>query len=91
MSATTPELSVVVPVYRNRQSLAALAARVRAALAPVCSYELVFVDDACPEGSCELIAHLAASGDVIVELYLPPTAGSTRGAHRARRRRQVVS
>ena len=79
VSATTPELSVVVPVYRNRQSLAALAARVRAALAPVCSYELVLVDDACPDGSGELIEELAASDQAIVPLYLP----ANRGQHRA--------
>ena len=79
MSAATPELSVVVPVYRNRQSLAALAARVRAALTPVCTYELVLVDDACPDGSGQLIEELAASDQAIVPLYLP----ANRGQHRA--------
>ncbi len=79
MSASAPELSVVVPVYRNRQSLAELTARVRSALAPVCSYELVLVDDACPDGSGELIDKLAEGDEAIVPLHLP----ANRGQHRA--------
>ena len=68
-----------MPVYRNRQSLAALAARVRSALTPVCSFELVLVDDACPDGSGELIEELAAADQAIVPLHLP----ANRGQHRA--------
>jgi glycosyltransferase involved in cell wall biosynthesis len=74
----TPELSVVVPVYRNRQSLAELAARVRVALADVCSFELVLVDDACPDGSGELIDELAEADDAIVPVHLPANGGQHR-------------
>lgn len=79
MSVSPPELSVVVPVYRNRQSLAELAARVRLALAPVCSFELVLVDDACPDGSGQLIDELAETDEAIVPVHLP----ANRGQHRA--------
>jgi len=79
VNTSAPHLSVVVPVYRNRQTLAALAARVRSALTPVCSFELVLVDDACPDGSGALIDHLSEGDEAIVALHLP----ANRGQHGA--------
>ncbi|MFI5180947.1 MAG: glycosyltransferase family 2 protein [Thermoanaerobaculia bacterium] len=55
------EVSVVLPVYRNRETLGELHERLSAMFAGrSSSYELIFVDDACPEGSGEVIASLAA-------------------------------
>jgi glycosyltransferase involved in cell wall biosynthesis len=53
------DLSLVVPVYRNRETLRELRDRVQR----VCqqngwSHELVFVDDACPDGSFEVLQRL---------------------------------
>lgn len=63
MSAT-PEVSVVVPVYRNASTLAELAARLCATLDDRHdAFELVFVDDACPEGSSRVLTSLSNSDD----------------------------
>ena len=49
------EVSVILPVYRNRTTLDELHRRLSAALAGASlSYELIFVDDACPEGAAHL-------------------------------------
>ena len=56
-----PEVAVVLPVYRNRASLTELATRLHAALdaAGHPDHQLVFVEDACPQRSIELLAELA--------------------------------
>ncbi|MEM7310706.1 MAG: glycosyltransferase family 2 protein [Planctomycetota bacterium] len=52
--ATAPELSVVVPVYRNEDTLRELLDRLEAALAGE-SFELVLVVDGSPDRSLELL------------------------------------
>jgi glycosyltransferase involved in cell wall biosynthesis len=54
------EVSVIVPVFRNAETLAELSTRVDAALAPR-RYELLFVDDASPDGTREEIRRLMAT------------------------------
>jgi glycosyltransferase involved in cell wall biosynthesis len=73
-----PEVSVVVAVYRDRDTLAELAARLRSALAGVYSYELVLVDDACPDGSGALVDELAREDPAVVPLHLPVNRGQQR-------------
>jgi glycosyltransferase involved in cell wall biosynthesis len=53
---TTPAVSVVLPVYRNRSDLPELHRRLTAVLAPGPVYELVFVDDVGDDGSREWLA-----------------------------------
>ena len=53
-------ISVVLPVYRNAEALAALHARLIAALeAEAAELELIYVDDACPAGSGAVLGELA--------------------------------
>jgi len=53
-------LSVVLPVYRNAEALAALHARlIRVLEAEAAGFELIFVDDACPAGSGAVLDELA--------------------------------
>jgi glycosyltransferase involved in cell wall biosynthesis len=73
-----PEVSVVVPVYRNRQTLRELHRRLAAALEGR-SHQLVFVDDACPEGSRALLEELAAEDPLVDVVHLE----RNRGQHRA--------
>lgn len=55
-------LSVVVPLFRNRATLSELHRRLVATLQPVVpEFEILFVDDACPEGSHEEAAALSAT------------------------------
>lgn len=59
--ARPPELTVVVPVFNERANVATLVARLAAALEPM-PYEVVFVDDASPDGTAEAV-RAAARGD----------------------------
>ncbi len=55
------EVSVVLPVHGNRATLDELHRRLTRVLAGASRrYELIFVDDACPEGSGAVIAEIAA-------------------------------
>ncbi len=75
---STPAVSVVVPVYRNAETLRELHRRVTEALAGH-THELVFVDDGCDAGSGAVLRELAdADANVdIVEL------GTNGGQHAA--------
>ncbi|MDQ6914197.1 MAG: glycosyltransferase family 2 protein [Actinomycetota bacterium] len=56
------ELSVVVPVYGCRGCLRELHRRLRAAVGGIAdSFELIFVDDASPDGAWDVLAELAAA------------------------------
>lgn len=56
----SPELSVVIPVFRNRDSLEDLVLRVCRILdSRRMTFELILVEDACPAGSWEQIAKIA--------------------------------
>lgn len=75
-----PELSVVVPLYRNRATLRELHRRLVAALSPVVpDFELLLVDDACPERSYEEATALA-EGDPRIRVLRHET---NLGQHRA--------
>jgi glycosyltransferase involved in cell wall biosynthesis len=75
-----PGVAVVVPVYRNRATLAELASRLHAALdgAGHTDHALYFVDDACPEGSLALLTELAADDPRLGALGLEENVGQHR-------------
>ena len=73
-----PELSVVVPVYRNASTLAALNDRLRAVLERVAPFEVLFVDDCCPEGSRAVLERLAAEDPRVAALVLDHNVGQHR-------------
>lgn len=55
-------ISVVLPVYRNAESLVELSRRLLRALEPEgTALELIFVNDACPAGSADVLAGLASA------------------------------
>lgn len=56
----TPELSVVIPLLNEQESLSELASRIDAALGSH-AYEILFVDDGSTDGSWNVIASLAAA------------------------------
>lgn len=88
-------LSVVVPVYRNAETLAELHRRLVGALSPrTDDLQLVFVDDASPDASREVLTRLGAQ-DARVELVaLDANVGQQRavleGLRRTTGRRVVV-
>lgn len=69
-------LSVVLPVYNERQVLAELTDRLNAALAPIgVPFELVFVDDGSRDGSAEALDGLAAQRPQVKVVHLSRNFG----------------
>jgi nucleoside-diphosphate-sugar epimerase len=66
-------LSVVAPVFKNADFLGELARRVRSAVD--CSYELILVDDASPDGASALISALARQDSAVRGVYLNSNVG----------------
>lgn len=75
----SPQISIVVPVYRNREALPELHSRLENVLKKLpLSYEIVLVDDACPEGSADVLAVLALLDPHVVVLLLERNVGQQR-------------
>jgi glycosyltransferase involved in cell wall biosynthesis len=72
-------LSVVLPVFRTRAMLPELQRRLGVVLDALGRpWELVFVDDACPEGSAASLAALAAADPRVRAVSLPRNVGQQR-------------
>ncbi len=89
------EVSVVVPVYRNADTLPELHRRLcRVLESHSLSFELLFVDDACPTGSLAVLEALAQSDPRVAALALDSNVGQHRavlaGLAQARGRWMVV-
>jgi glycosyltransferase involved in cell wall biosynthesis len=74
--AVSPRIAVVVPVYRNADTLCALAGRLDVALDDPWTLRLVV--DACPEGSAAEALSLAAAEPRIRATVLPRNVGQHR-------------
>jgi dolichol-phosphate mannosyltransferase len=57
-SAVTPQLSVVVPTFNERDNVITLFRRLEATLKGI-PFEVIFVDDNSPDGTCEVLRALA--------------------------------
>ena len=75
------DVSVVLPVFRNRETLVELHARLSQTLAPASlRYELLFVDDASPDGAGDAIRDLATRDPRVRAIHLPRNVGQHRAA-----------
>lgn len=74
-----PDVSVVLPVYRTRDELPELHRRLRAATRGLGAVELIFVNDACPDGSLEVL-HAIAERDADTSIVNLP---ERQGQHEA--------
>ncbi len=73
-----PDVSIVVPVYNERPTLAALVDECRAALAPGgTSWELIFVDDGSTDGSFDEIAAIRARDERVRAVRLRTNLGKS--------------
>ncbi len=72
----TPEISVVVPVFEERENLPVLYREVRDALQWT-SWELVFVDDGSGDGSQEIVRRIATGDERVRVLEFPENRGQT--------------
>jgi glycosyltransferase involved in cell wall biosynthesis len=69
-------LSVVIPVYRNAVTLEPLYARLCRAIASLTEcYDIMFVNDACPEGSSEILKRIALQDDKVSVIHLAYNVG----------------
>src|SRR4051794_22398488 len=59
-AAVTPELSVVVPTFNERDNVIALFRKLEAALAGI-AWEVIYVDDNSPDGTWDVVRGLAAA------------------------------
>jgi polyisoprenyl-phosphate glycosyltransferase len=59
----TPLLSVVIPAFNEEQNIAHVYSAVRAALAGLGSFEVIFVDDGSSDGTAESVRRLYATGN----------------------------
>lgn len=83
------ETSVVVPVFKNAETLAELYRRLATVLQSLGgTWELIFVDDASPDGSLQHLRKLAAEDPRVVVLAMTENVGQHRavwlGLQRAR-------
>ncbi|HET7790946.1 MAG TPA: glycosyltransferase family 2 protein [Gemmatimonadales bacterium] len=75
-SPATPDLSLVIPVYNERENLAPLVAEIAAAL-PGRRYEIVMVDDGSTDGSGAALAELKRARPEIHIVSFARNAGQT--------------
>jgi polyisoprenyl-phosphate glycosyltransferase len=74
-----PEVSVIIPVYKNKETLPELHARLTAILGEgTPAFELIFVDDACPEGSLGVLEELACGDARVAVVALERNIGQHR-------------
>ena len=72
-----PELSIILPVYKNRNTVRELHRQLSETLVEK-SVEFVFVDDACPENSLEILQEMAQADPRITVLALAQNIGQQR-------------
>ena len=73
------DVSVIVPVHRNAGTVVELYARLRATLeGERLSFQLIFVDDACPEGSGAVLRELARRDCRVETVSLRANVGQHR-------------
>ena len=74
-----PEVSVVIPVYRNAETLAELHRRLSRVLTGAgLSFEILLIDDACPAGSLAVAEALARGDGRVAVVALAANVGQHR-------------
>lgn len=89
MSKTSPEVSLVVPVYNEEENLPILVGEIRAAMAALGRpFESIFVDDGSRDGSLAVLRRLASEDPTLRLVHLRRNSGQsaalTAGFRRAR-------
>jgi glycosyltransferase involved in cell wall biosynthesis len=78
-ASSSPKVSIIVPVYRNAETLHELYHRLcRVLETRELSFEIIFVDDACPANSLAILRELARSDCRVAVLVLERNVGQHR-------------
>jgi polyisoprenyl-phosphate glycosyltransferase len=73
------DLSIVIPVYRNRETLEELCERIQRTLgSEQYRFEIIFIDDNCPEGSFSLLKKISARNSSVRALAFIRNQGQHR-------------
>jgi len=73
---TKPHVSLVIPVYNDREALEKAVPAASAALAVICDkYEVIIAEDASTDGSCEYAARLANENPHIIHMHRDERGG----------------
>jgi glycosyltransferase involved in cell wall biosynthesis len=74
----TPEISIVVPVYNEKENLSLLVSEIKKALSPFFSfYEIILVDDGSHDGSQKEIQKLSQNNVEVCGVFLRVNAGQS--------------
>lgn len=89
------ELSVVIPVFKSKEALKPLYQHLKSTLDSLgLPWEVIFINDACPEGSGSILRELTSKDSRIIVLELPQNVGQNRatwiGLHAVRGKYVVV-
>jgi dolichol-phosphate mannosyltransferase len=80
-------VSVVSPVYHGRDTVAALVQRIQASLSGAgLTFEIILVDDACPQDSWSVIRRICAENPAVTGLRLAQNVGQHRALRAGLRR-----
>lgn len=75
----TPYISVVIPIYGCRDCLMELHQRLSVSLSDITeNYEIIFVNDACPQKSWQVIQEICAADDKVVGINLSRNFGQIK-------------
>jgi glycosyltransferase involved in cell wall biosynthesis len=89
-----PEISIVIPIYRNAGTLVELYHRLCSGMEQQRSFEILFVDDSCPEDSLAVMKRLSFQDQRVIAVGLERNVGQQRavliGLSLARGKRVVV-
>src|SRR5262245_27137534 len=78
MRSAAPDLSVVVPVYNESESIPHLVAQLTGALRPMGrTFELILVDDGSSDGSWEVLHRQSSGCSELIALRLARNSGQT--------------
>ena len=78
MDSSTPNVSVIVPVYNEKENLSQTIEEVEQALtAPAVTYELIFVNDCSSDGSREQLNALSEQHPPVVASHLEQRSGQS--------------
>lgn len=73
------KLSIVIPVYGCREALIELYERIVSSLEKMeCDFEIVLVNDACPQNSWEIIAHLCKQDSRVIGIEMSRNFGQMK-------------